>query len=68
MPNQHKTALLGWHPSSAEDAAWVRTEAERRGVDLKVVLDEMLAEYCAERRTGREGDPHAEGIPDGEGR
>lgn len=49
MPNQHKTKLLGWHPASAEDAAWVRAEAERRGVNLKVVLDEMLAEY-RERR------------------
>jgi len=54
MPNQHKTPLLGWHPSSAEDAAWIRAEAERRGVDLKVVLDEAIAEYRAgrERRDG----------------
>ena len=45
MPNQHKTKLLGWNPTSAEDSAWVRAEAGRRGVDLKVVLDEMLSEY-----------------------
>lgn len=51
MPSQHKTKLLGWHPTSAEDSAWVRAEAQRRGVDLKVVLDEMLSEY-RERHSG----------------
>jgi hypothetical protein len=56
MPNQHKTKLLGWHPTSAEDSAWVRTEAERRGVDLKVVLDEMLREF-RERHAGDGADP-----------
>jgi len=45
MPNQHKTPLLGWHPESAELAAWARAEAKRRDVDLKVILDEALAEY-----------------------
>ena len=44
MPNQHKNPMLGWRPP-AELSAWVRAEAGRRGVDLKVVLDEMLAEY-----------------------
>lgn len=47
MPNQHKNRLLGWNPSSVEDAAWIRTEAEQRGVDLKVLLDRMLAEFRA---------------------
>jgi hypothetical protein len=50
VPNQHKTPLLGWHPP-AEDSAWVRAEAKRRDVDLKVVLNEMLSEYRA-RRSG----------------
>ncbi len=47
MPGQHKTKLLGWHPSSAEDAAWVRAEAARRGVKLRELLDQMLAEFRA---------------------
>jgi hypothetical protein len=53
MPNQHKTPMLGWHPP-AEDSAWVRAEAERRDVDLKVILNEALAEY-RERHENREG-------------
>ncbi len=53
MPNKHKTPLLGWH-APAELAAWARAEAQRRGVPLKVVLDEALAEY-RERRDTRGG-------------
>lgn len=44
MPNKHKTPMLGWHPP-AELAAWARAEAERRGVALKVILDEALDLY-----------------------
>lgn len=44
MPNQHKTPMLGWHPP-AELSAWARAEAGRRGVALKVILDEALREY-----------------------
>jgi len=44
MPNQHKTPLLGWHPP-AELAAWARSEAGRRDVALKVILNEALAAY-----------------------
>jgi hypothetical protein len=45
MPNQHKVKALSWHPESAELAAWARGEAERRGVALKVILDEALTRY-----------------------
>ena len=44
MPNQHKNPMLGWRPP-AELSAWVRAEAERRGVALKVILDEALTAY-----------------------
>lgn len=44
MPNKHKAPMLGWHPP-AELSAWVRALAERRGVALKVVLDEALSRY-----------------------
>lgn len=45
MPGKNKTPLLGWHPASAELVAWVRAEAERRGVPLARILDEALSEY-----------------------
>jgi hypothetical protein len=44
MPSKNKTPLLGWHPP-AELSAWVRAEAERRGVPLSRLLDEALAAY-----------------------
>jgi len=44
MPNVHKNPMLGWRPP-AELSAWARAEAERREVDLSVVLTEALAEY-----------------------
>lgn len=44
MPNQHSAPLLGWHPP-AELSAWVRAEAGRRGVPLKVVLNEAVEHY-----------------------
>lgn len=46
MPGQNKTRLLGWHPTSAEDEAWIRAEAENKGRGaLTRMLDEMLALY-----------------------
>jgi len=45
--------MLGWHPESAELAVWARAEAARRGVSLKVILDEALALY---RRTVEGGE------------
>ena len=43
MPSRHKAPLLGWHPP-AELQAWVRAEAERRGVPLSVILNEAVTE------------------------
>lgn len=45
MPGRNKHPLLGWHPKSAEDVAWLRAEAKRRGVTLAVLLDDALAQY-----------------------
>jgi hypothetical protein len=48
MPGKNKTALLGWHPSSAEDAAWIRDKAREAGRGaLARMLDQALAEYRA---------------------
>jgi len=44
MPGKNKTPLLGWHPP-AELSAWVRAEAERRGVTLAIILTEALEAY-----------------------
>lgn len=44
MPGKNKTPLLGWHPP-AELSAWVRAEAEHRGVPLSVVLNEAVELY-----------------------
>jgi hypothetical protein len=44
MPGRNKNPLLGWHPP-AELSAWVRAEAERRGVPLSVILTEALTAY-----------------------
>jgi hypothetical protein len=41
MPGKNKTPLLGWHPP-AELSAWVRAEAQRRGVPISVVLNEAV--------------------------
>ena len=47
MPNKHANPTLCWHPP-AELSAWARAEAERRGVALKVILDEARALYRKE--------------------
>lgn len=54
MANQHKNPMLGWHPPAGL-SAWVRAEAERRDVPLKVILDEALAEYRARREAADQG-------------
>ena len=62
MTGKNKTPLLGWHPSSAELAAWARAEAKRRGVPLAHILDEALEAY----RQAQEQSRHLrEGCTDG---
>jgi hypothetical protein len=46
VTGKNKTPLLGWHPSSAEDEAWIRAEAKKQGRGaLARMLDEALALY-----------------------
>lgn len=54
MPGKNKVPLLGWHPTSAEDAAWVRAEAERRGGRPKGALARLLDEALADLRAKHE--------------
>lgn len=51
MPNQHKNPLLGWRPP-AELSAWARAEAERRGVNVGVILTEALESYRSAQLPG----------------
>lgn len=52
MPSKHKAPLLGWHPP-AELSAWVRDEAERRGVTVSAVLNEAVEKLRASQHLGR---------------
>jgi hypothetical protein len=45
MPNQHKNKLIGWNPDDPTLRPWVEGQAEQRGVTLKAICDEALAEY-----------------------
>jgi hypothetical protein len=49
MPNQHKTKSVNWHPSDPALKPWLEAEAMRRGVPVRVILDEMAAEYRTQR-------------------
>lgn len=52
MPSRHKTSLLGWHPTSAEDAAWIRKEAKREGRGaLTRMLDQALSDFRTKTET-----------------
>jgi len=57
MTGKNKTKLLGWHPTSAEDSAWVRAEAERRGGRGKGALARLLDEALADLRAKHEQAP-----------
>lgn len=43
MVGKHKGEYLGWW-ASAEDSAWVKAEAERRGVSQSQILTEALSD------------------------
>ena len=44
MPNKHANPHLGWNPP-ADLEAWVRSEAQRRGVPYSALLNEVIATY-----------------------
>ena len=45
MSGQNKTPLIGWHSSDPTLKPWVESEASRRGITRRELLDEMAAEY-----------------------
>ena len=59
MPGKNKTPLLGWH-APAELQAWVRGEAERRGLPIAAILNQCVAvamyiQECERAKTGQAG-------------
>jgi len=59
MPSRHRSPLLGWHPPP-ELAAWVRAEAERRGVHLSTILNEAIHDAEHHRTTREALDAYAQ--------
>ena len=55
MTGKNKTPLVGWHPKSPDDLAWLEAEVGRRGGGRGVrsaLLDEMLAAYRQAAESG----------------
>jgi hypothetical protein len=52
MPNQHKHPMLACHPDDGELGDWVRAEAKRRGVALKVIIEQALREFRQREQEG----------------
>ena len=51
MPNKHSTDLVGWHAADGIKA-WIKAEAERRGVTQKAILDEALTAHMEAQAEG----------------
>lgn len=49
MPGKNKTKLIGWHSDDPTLKAWIKAEADRRGMTIREFLDEVLAQYRATR-------------------
>jgi hypothetical protein len=52
--------MLAFHPDDPSIGDWARAEAERRGVALKVVLEEAVTEYRASHGNSPEGTQQGE--------
>ena len=47
MPGQNATPLIGWHSADPTLKLWIQDEAAQRGITVRELLDEALAEYRA---------------------
>ena len=45
MTGKNATPLIGWHSTDPTLKPWIVAEAERRGITVRELLDEALAEY-----------------------
>lgn len=57
MPNQHATPMVAWHPKPPGTAEWIRAEAERRGLKLNQLMDEVIADYRSQQDSTTTPDP-----------
>jgi hypothetical protein len=61
MTGKNKTRMVGWHPKSADLAAWIDAQIERRGGGRGAqsdILEEAMSEYRArhdQEQTQRKG-------------
>lgn len=55
VKDRHKTRLLGWHPSSVQDEAWIRAQAASTDRSLSALLDEALALLVASHSGNHNG-------------
>jgi hypothetical protein len=49
VTGKNATPLIGWHSVDPSLKPWVLAEAGRRGITVRELLDEALAEYRAAR-------------------
>lgn len=56
MTGKNATPLIGWHSVDPSLKPWVLEEVERRGITVRELLDEALAEYRARRTASQEQD------------
>jgi hypothetical protein len=56
MTGKNATPLIGWHSVDPSLKPWVLAEVERRGITVRELLDEALAEYRARRTASQEHD------------
>jgi hypothetical protein len=47
----HKTPTIGWHSADPSLKPWVQDEAERRGITIRELLDEVVGAYRKRRET-----------------
>jgi hypothetical protein len=45
MTGKNATPLIGWHSADPTLKPWIKSEAEKRGITVRELLDEALAEY-----------------------
>ena len=45
MVGKNATPLIGWHSADRTLKPWIESEAERRGMTMRELLDEMASEY-----------------------
>jgi hypothetical protein len=45
MTGKNATPLIGWHSADPTLKPWIVAEAERRGITVRELLDEVLAAY-----------------------